>query len=61
MDQRAPSVALGAVALVVAAAVFIAVQAFDWQWYTAWLILVGIAVVAAAAGCCCPLMFVPDG
>ena len=48
VDQRAPSVALGAVAPVVAAAVFIAVQAFDWQWYISWLILVGIGAVAAA-------------
>lgn len=54
--QRDPSVALGAVALAVAAAVFIAVQVFDWQWYTAWLILGGISLVAAAAKVLLPVM-----
>ena len=33
---------------VIGIGVFVLVQAADWQWYTAWLILVGIAVAAAA-------------
>jgi TRAP-type mannitol/chloroaromatic compound transport system permease small subunit len=44
----APSPLIGLVPLVIGIGVFVFVQAANWPWYTAWLILVGIAVAAAS-------------
>jgi TRAP-type mannitol/chloroaromatic compound transport system permease small subunit len=47
---------LGLVPLAVAVGAFVLVEAADWEWYTAWLILVGLGALAAAAGVLMPAL-----